>query len=87
MTRKLLNARGLSVSGLLVCLGCLFWFVSILSVVKNFWAVSNDFGTAYGFVTDSFIHTSLIVQAVSLGIIAVGLYFIFDLYKTYLYGR
>lgn len=87
IARKVLNPRSLGVGWLLVGSGFLFWFVSIISVVRNFWYSSSDFGSAYGFVASSFSQTTLAVQAISVGIVAVSLFFAVDLYRAYLYNR
>lgn len=70
--RKVLCPRGLGISWLVLSSFGMLWFVSVLNVIRNFFAASNDFGSAYGFVTHSFTHTSLVVQAMLVGFFAVG---------------
>jgi p-aminobenzoyl-glutamate transporter AbgT len=65
----------------------MLWFVSILNVIRNFFAASDDFGSAYGFVTHSFTHTSFVVQTISVGILAVGAFLVVDLYRSRYYAR
>lgn len=85
--RKLLCRRGLGISWLVLSSLGMLWFVSILNVIRNFFAASDDFGSAYGFVTHSFTHTSLVVQAMLVGIFAVVTFFAFDLYRSRIHSQ
>ena len=66
----------------------MLWFVSILNVIRNFFATSDDFGSAYGFVTHSFTHTSLVVQAMLVWNFRSGYFFFaFDLYRSRIHSQ
>ena len=77
---------GFKASWLLVLLAGLFWLVSVAHVFRNFLNTARDFNGAYGFVTTAFLNTGWIVQAISVGILAVGVFFAIDLYKTLLFS-
>lgn len=85
--RKVLRPMGLKVGGLLLLLVSLGWFVSMFSVARNFMASSRDLSSAYSFLTRAFLDTGFAVQAITLGIAAVGVFFTVDLYKTFIFLR
>lgn len=87
LMRKVLCARGLGISWLVLSAALLLSFVSIISVIRNFWIASRDLESAYGYVAHSFANTDMVVQAISVSIIAVLTFFAFDFYRSTTYNR
>ena len=80
--RRVLNLLGFKLGWLVVLLFAFGWLVSVVNVLHNFLNTAKDFNGAYGFVTSAFLNADLVVQAISVGIVAVGVFFLLDLYKT-----
>lgn len=87
LARRVMQPRGLTIGTFVILLGCLFWFVSLLNVARNFWYSASDISSAYGFVSSAVVNTSFVVQAVLFGALAAGVFLAIDLYKTFLYSR
>lgn len=80
--RRVLNLLGFKLGWLVVLLLAFGWLVSVVNVLRNFLNTAKDFNGAFDFVTSAFLNADLVVQAISVGIVAVGVFFVFDLYKT-----
>lgn len=80
--RRVLNLLGFKFGWLVVLLLAFGWLVSVVNVLRNFLNTAKDFNGAFDFVASAFLNTDLVVQAISVGIVAVGVFFVFDLYKT-----
>ncbi len=81
--RRVLNLLGFKLGWLVVLLFAFGWLVSVVNVLRNFLNTAKDFNGAYGFVTSAFLNADLVVQAISVGIVAVGVFLVLDLYKTF----
>lgn len=85
--RRILNMLGFKLGWLVILFAVLGWFVSVANIARNFIKSAEDVSSVYSFVTVAFINTGFVVQAVSLGIIAVGVFFVIDVYRTFVLLR
>ena len=85
--RKMLNVRNFGIAWFAFLSLALLWFVSVLNVARNFWVHVHDIPGAYTFFTNAFLNTSLVVQGIMIGLLAVIAFFIFDLYRVFMYSR
>lgn len=85
--RRVLHLLGFKLGWLVVLLLAFGWLVSVVNVLRNFLNTANDFNGAFNFVTSAFLNAELVVQAISVGIVAVGVFFVLDLYKTFMILR
>lgn len=85
--RKILSPLGLKATGVLMLFLMLQFSISMGDIISNLINVSKKFSDIDDFILGAFLNTGLLVQAISLAIVLLIIFFARDLYKGFSFSN